>query len=32
MPALFLSSGKEAPNLVDPSDNDILSYWAPYKQ
>jgi len=26
MPALFLSSGKEAPNLVDPSDNDILSY------
>ena len=26
MPALFWSSGKEAPNLVDPSDHNILSH------
>jgi len=30
--ALFLSSGKEAPNLVDPRDWAILSQWPSQKQ
>jgi len=31
-PALFLSSGKEAPNLVDPLDRAILNQWTPRKE
>jgi hypothetical protein len=30
--AVFLLSGKEAPNLVDPLDWIILNHWAPQKQ
>jgi hypothetical protein len=29
---LFPSSGQEAPDLMDPLDQDILSHWAPQKQ
>jgi hypothetical protein len=31
-PALFLFSGKEAPNVVDPSNEVILNQRAPQKQ
>jgi len=31
MPALLLFLGKEAPNLVNPLDQAILSHWAPHK-
>ena len=31
-PGLFPLIGKEAPHLVDPLDQAILSYWAPQKQ
>jgi len=31
-PTLFPFIGKEAPNLVDPLDQTILSHLAPYKQ
>jgi len=31
-PALLLSSGKEAPNLMDTLDQAILIYWTPHKQ
>jgi len=31
-PALFLSSGKEAPNLVDPLDWAILNQWTQQKE
>jgi len=31
-PVLFPSLVKEAPNLVDPLDQAILSHWMPYKQ
>jgi hypothetical protein len=30
-PALLLSLGKEAPNLMNPLDQAILSHWAPHK-
>jgi len=31
-PALFPSSGREAPNLVDCLDRAILSHWEPSKE
>jgi hypothetical protein len=30
-PALLVSSGKDVPNLVNPLDQAILSYWTPHK-